>query len=133
MKVAIVTCGINYLHREKFRSDLHVRFNTPIVLTVDQVMKAEETDANTSSPGVQVNYSLASRVTDQLKQRLEDVMLTAPDFQTLRLAKLACSLYAPLGTRLTLGQYVRLTQLFARDFSQGPGRYFQPRMLYRLY
>ena len=59
-----------------------------------------------------------------MKIDLESVLLNAPDFETLRLARLAEQLYAPLGTKMTLGQYVRLIQMFANEFAK-KGRFLK--------
>lgn len=107
-----MTTSINYLHREKFRSDVLVTFHPPIVLTPQQdpklfsSVKEERTEAIT-------------KLTELLESTVRSNLLDADDWQTVRVGHVARKLYAgDLGTRISLGQYVRLTQKFVSAFGQ---------------
>ncbi|KAF9294787.1 hypothetical protein BGZ88_003313 [Linnemannia elongata] len=110
--LTLMTTSINYLHREKFRSDVLVTFHPPIVLTPQQdpklfsTVKEERTEAIT-------------KLTELLESTVRSNLLDAEDWQTVRVGHVARKLYAgDLGTRISLGQYVRLTQKFVSAFGQ---------------
>jgi glycerol-3-phosphate O-acyltransferase / dihydroxyacetone phosphate acyltransferase len=52
-----------------------------------------------------------------MQSQISSGTIYAPNWQTVRVAKLAARMYAPLGTRMTLGDHVRVTRLFADTFS----------------
>jgi glycerol-3-phosphate O-acyltransferase/dihydroxyacetone phosphate acyltransferase len=52
-----------------------------------------------------------------MQSQISSGTIYAPNWQTVRVAKLAARMYAPLGTQMTLGDHVRVTRLFADAFS----------------
>ncbi|KAG0329388.1 hypothetical protein BG004_002342, partial [Podila humilis] len=87
--LTIMPSSINYLHREKFRSDVLVTFHEPIVLT-------PQLDAKLFSSVKEERMEAINKLTELLENNL----------------------YAgDLGTRISLGQYVRLTRKFVAAFS----------------
>lgn len=156
-KLVLLTCSITYLHREAFRSDVLVSFNPPIELTIKdhyslfanprplppangQAAQLEANNAGSIAKGnIDSNtsqLSLQPPVLDGVKQltqlmyeQIRQATLDSPDFETVRIANTARRLYAPLGTQITLGDHVHITQrfidVFAKrakvfDFSSGP-------------
>lgn len=107
-----MTTSINYLHREKFRSDVLVTFHAPIVLT-------PQTDAKLFSTNKEERTEAIKKLTDLLENTVRSTLLDAQDWQTVRLGHVARKLYGgDLGTRISLGQYVRLTRQFVAAFSE---------------
>ncbi|KAF9575181.1 hypothetical protein EC968_004117 [Mortierella alpina] len=110
--LTLMTASINYLHREKFRSDVLVTFHAPIVLTPQQDSKLFSTD-------LEVKKEAIRKLTELLEGTVRSTLLDAQDWQTVRVGHVARKLYAgDLGTRISLGQYVRLTRKFVTAFSQ---------------
>ncbi|KAI7828266.1 hypothetical protein BC939DRAFT_394477 [Gamsiella multidivaricata] len=110
--LTLVTTSINYLHREKFRSDVVVTFHAPIVLTPQQ-------DAKLFSADKQEKTEAIRKLTELLESTVRSTLLDAQDWETVRIGHTARKLYAgDLGTRISLGQYVRLTRKFVSAFSQ---------------
>jgi len=107
-----MTTSINYLHREKFRSDVLVTFHAPIVLTPQQDPKLFSTNKEERTEAIK-------KLTDLLENTVRSNLLDAQDWQTVRLGHVARKLYGgDLGTRISLGQYVRLTRKFVAAFSE---------------
>jgi glycerol-3-phosphate O-acyltransferase/dihydroxyacetone phosphate acyltransferase len=107
-----MTTSINYLHREKFRSDVLVTFHPPIVLTPQQ-------DPKLFSSVKEERAEAITKLTELLESTVRSNLLDADDWQTVRVGHVARKLYAgDLGTRISLGQYVRLTQKFVSAFGQ---------------
>lgn len=52
-----------------------------------------------------------------MQSQISSGTIYAPNWNTVRVAKLAARMYAPLGTRMTLGDHVRVTRVFADTFS----------------
>lgn len=106
-----MTASINYLHREKFRSDVLVTFHAPIVLTPQQDPKLFSTNKDERTEAIR-------KLTELLESTVRSNLLDAQDWQTVRLGHVARKLYGgDLGTRISLGQYVRLTRKFVAAFS----------------
>ncbi|GJJ76441.1 glycerol-3-phosphate O-acyltransferase / dihydroxyacetone phosphate acyltransferase [Entomortierella parvispora] len=109
--LTLMTASINYLHREKFRSDVLVTFHDPIVLTPQQDPKLFSTNKEERAEAI-------SKLTELLENTVRSNLLDAQDWQTVRLGHVARKLYGgDLGTRISLGQYVRLTRKFVAAFS----------------
>lgn len=56
-------------------------------------------------------------MTDDLQKRIRSGVLEAPTWEIIRGAKLAAKMYAPLGTLMPLGEYVRLSRRFSDAFT----------------
>ncbi|KAG0027051.1 hypothetical protein BGZ81_005915 [Podila clonocystis] len=109
--LTIMTSSINYLHREKFRSDVLITFHAPIVLTPQH-------DAKLFSPNKEEKTEAINKLTELLESTVRSNLLDAQDWDTVRLGHVARKIYAGhLGTRISLGQYVRLTRKFVAAFS----------------
>lgn len=52
-----------------------------------------------------------------MQSQISSGTIYAPNWNTVRVAKLAARMYAPLGTRMTLGDHVKVTRVFADSFS----------------
>ncbi|RPD73456.1 hypothetical protein L226DRAFT_546418 [Lentinus tigrinus ALCF2SS1-7] len=97
--VTVATCSITYTHREHFRSDVLVTFHPPMVFNP------------------KTNPDLLSPITeDSVRASISSGTWDAPSWKVLRAAKLAANIYAPLGARMSLGNYVRLVKLFVETF-----------------
>ena len=99
--VTIVPCGLNYIHRHRFRSQVLIEFGEPIVIDDKWLRHYEKNEEET-----------VRQLTDHLAQALKNVTLNAPDWRTLRFIQTARRLYKPTSVELTPGQYVELSRRF---------------------
>lgn len=110
-ELQIQTCSITYLHRNLFRSDVLVTFHKPIVVS------AASHPGLVGSPATPADYAAVRALTATMGEQIRAGTLDAPDWKYIRLANTARRLYAPLGTRLGLGDHIRLTQRFVDAFA----------------
>lgn len=103
--VTIVPCGLNYIHRHRFRSQVMLEFGEPIV--VDKHWAEQYRNDN---PGT------VRKLTEHLAEALLNVTLNAPDWNTLRFVQTARRLYKPKTADLTPGQYVELNRRFVERY-----------------
>ena len=96
-KVWLVPVGLAFTHREKFRSDLCMRYCEPIAVDL-ALLRKHDGDVKAA----------ATAITNLLCDALNAVTINAPDWETTRLAMTAARLHQPLGTDLALGQYLTL-------------------------
>ncbi|GAA6038685.1 hypothetical protein JCM8097_002344 [Rhodosporidiobolus ruineniae] len=121
-KLAVQTCSITYLHRNLFRSDVLVTFHPPLyvsaashpsLITPSSSLYPSPSSASTApEPALAAHETAIRSLTAQIGASIRSGILDAPSWAHLRLANTVRRLYAPLGTRLTLGDHVRLTQRF---------------------
>ncbi|KAI5481332.1 hypothetical protein MNV49_004954 [Pseudohyphozyma bogoriensis] len=110
-EIAIQTCSITYLHRNLFRSDVLVTFHPPIVVSV------ASHPGLIGTPTTAADYEAVRALTASMGEQIRSGTLDAPSWTYIRLAHTARRLYAPLGTKLSLGDHVRLTQRFVDAFA----------------
>jgi glycerol-3-phosphate O-acyltransferase / dihydroxyacetone phosphate acyltransferase len=106
-KVKIVPCGLNYIHRHRFRSQVLIEFGQPI--TIDEKWASEYR---------QDEQTVVRKLTDHLTNALESVTLNAPDWRTLRLIQTTRRLYKPASAVLSPGEYVELNRRFVDQYLQ---------------
>ncbi|KIK91817.1 hypothetical protein PAXRUDRAFT_148660 [Paxillus rubicundulus Ve08.2h10] len=104
--ISILTCSITYMHRQHFRSDVLVTFNPPMTFTPKDNPELLEP----------VDFDRIRDVTAQIHQLIGSRTIDAPSWDLIRSARLASRIYAPLGTRMSLGEYVRVTRTFVEAF-----------------
>jgi len=63
-----------------------------------------------------INYDSVRALTARLHQQISSGTLDAPSWRLIRNAKLAARMYAPLGTSMSLGDYVRVVRTFLEAF-----------------
>ncbi|KAI0088038.1 hypothetical protein BDY19DRAFT_205795 [Irpex rosettiformis] len=105
-EICILTCSITYMHRQHFRSDVLVTYHPPIRLTPSNNPELLEP----------VDYSEIRSLTARMHQQIGSGTLDAPSWRLHRVAKLAARIYAPLGTEMSLGDYVRVVRTFLEAF-----------------
>ena len=105
VKVTIIPCGLNYIHRHRFRSQVLIEFGEPI--TVD----GEWIDDFKSDARATVR-----KLTDYLAEALVAVTLNAPDWSTLRFVQAARRLYKPAAATLAPSEYVELNRRFVEAY-----------------
>ncbi len=103
--VTIIPCGLNYIHRHRFRSQVLIEFGEAIV--VDRAW-AEEYRVD--------EIGTVRKLTDHLANALLNVTLNAPDWNTLRFVQTARRLYKPKTADLTPGQYVEMNRRFVERY-----------------
>ncbi len=105
VQVRIVPCGLNYIHRHLFRSQVLIEFGEPIEIDDEWLARYREDEQET-----------VRELTDHLAQALRNVTLNAPDWRTLRIIQTARRLYKPSSTELTPAEYVELNRRFVEGY-----------------
>jgi len=104
-KVTIVPCGLNYMHRHRFRSQVLIEFGEPIIVGGEWLedFKSDERDT-------------VRKLTGHLADALAAVTLNAPDWSTLRFVQAARRLYKPATATLAPSEYVELNRRFVEAY-----------------
>ncbi|KAF7315454.1 PlsC domain-containing protein [Mycena indigotica] len=108
-EISLLNCSVTYMHREHFRSDVLVTFHPPMVFT-------PKTHPELLEP---VEFSNVRALTAQMSEQITSGTFDSPSWDLVRVSKLAARMYAPLGTRMTLGDYVRVVRTFLEAFKAG--------------
>jgi glycerol-3-phosphate O-acyltransferase / dihydroxyacetone phosphate acyltransferase len=66
-----------------------------------------------------VDHGSIRLVTAQMSRQIATGTFDAPSWSLIRAAKMATPIYAPLGTAMKLGDYVRVTRMFLEVFKAG--------------
>ena len=102
----VVPCGLNYIHRHRFRSQVMLEFGEPIV--VDEAW-AEKYRVDPEAT--------VRELTEVLAESLRSVTINAPDWNTWRFAQTSRRLYKPASASLTPAQYVDLNRRFIEGYA----------------
>lgn len=105
--VHIVPCGLNYLHRHRFRSQVLLEFGASIDVGEEWVARYRQDPEPT-----------VIALTEEVAAALRYVTVNAPDWNTLRFAQISRRLYKPTTARLTPAQYVELNRRFLSGYLQ---------------
>ena len=108
--VTIIPCGLNYIHRHRFRSQVLIEFGQPINVD-DQWVEQYRADAQ----------GTVRKLTDHLAGALANVTLNAPDWRTLRFTQTARRLYKPSSAVLSPAEYVELNRRFVDRYVELAG------------
>ena len=96
-QLKILPTGITFTHREKFRSDVVVFYDKPIIVDASWMEGNGRFD----------NYRDAIKeLTKQLEESLHAKTINCPDWETTKVAMTAARLHRPLGTKISLGEYI---------------------------
>ncbi|KZT72212.1 hypothetical protein DAEQUDRAFT_763318 [Daedalea quercina L-15889] len=122
-EVFVQTCSITYMHRQHFRSDVLVTFHEPLRFTP----KARPQNPHSDNPELlaPVKYEEIRAITAKMHQQISLGTLDAPSWRMIRNAKLAARVYAPLGTIMSLGDYVRVVRTFLEAFKLAERPHFE--------
>ncbi len=101
----IVPCGLNYIHRHRFRSQVLIQFGKPISIDDEWLSKFQDNE-----------QKAVVELTNRLADALKDVTGNTPDWRTLRFIQSARRLYKPSSVQLTPQQYVELNRRFANQY-----------------
>ena len=101
----IVPCGLNYIHRHRFRSQVLIQFGKPISIDDEWLSKFQDNE-----------QKAVVELTNRLADALKDVTVNTPDWRTLRFIQSARRLYKPSSVQLTPQQYVELNRRFANQY-----------------
>ena len=99
--VRIIPCGLNYIHRHRFRSQVLIEFGEPIEIG-DRWLRDYQKD----------EQGTVRQLTEHIAQALKNVTLNAPDWRTLRFIQAARRLYKPASADMSPGAYVDLSRRF---------------------
>ena len=105
VKVTIIPCGLNYIHRHRFRSQVLVEFGDPISIDEEWVGRFSA-DAEEA----------VRALTDYLADSIRTVTLNSPDWSTLRFVQAARRLYKPATANLAPSEYVELNRRFVEAY-----------------
>ena len=105
VKVTIIPCGLNYMHRHRFRSQVLIEFGEPIIIGEEWIEDFSSDERTT-----------VAKLTDYLAEALLAVTLNAPDWSTLRFIQAARRLYKPATARLAPSEYVELNRRFVEAY-----------------
>ncbi|KAH9847959.1 hypothetical protein C2E23DRAFT_740771 [Lenzites betulinus] len=105
-EVNVLTCSVTYMHRQHFRSDVLVTFHAPMKFT----------PKNNPELLAPIDFGEIRILTAKMHQQISSGTLDAPSWRLIRNAKLAARMYAPLGTTMSLGDYVRVVRTFLEAF-----------------
>ncbi len=105
VKVTIIPCGLNYMHRHRFRSQVLIEFGEPIVVDGEWIDDFKDDERET-----------VRKLTDYLAETLAAVTLNAPDWSTLRFVQAARRLYKPASATLAPSEYVELNRRFVEAY-----------------
>ncbi|KAJ7079098.1 hypothetical protein B0H15DRAFT_924617 [Mycena belliarum] len=109
-EISILNCSVTYMHRQHFRSDVLVTFHPPMTFTPKVnprfILPA---DAPTGKePLMSMCHSNPAQISSGT--------IDSPSWDLVRVAKLAARIYVPLGTRMSLGDHVRVVRTFLEAF-----------------
>ncbi len=105
--VRIIPCGLNYIHRHRFRSQVLIEFGEPIVVGEEWAERYRQDE-----------YDSVRELTELLASSLLGVTLNAPDWSTLRFIQTARRLYKAKTAQLSPGEYVELNRRFVDGYLQ---------------
>ena len=105
VSVTIIPCGLNYIHRHRFRSQVSIEFGEPIRIDEEWMRKFADDERDT-----------VRQLTEHLANSLMAVTLNAPDWSTLRFIQAARRLYKPATANLSPGEYVELNRRFVEVY-----------------
>ena len=105
--VRIIPCGLNYIHRHRFRSQVLIEFGEPIVVGEEWAERYRQDE-----------HKSVRELTEQLANALIGVTVNAPDWSTLRFIQTARRLYKPKTAQLSPGEYVELNRRFVDSYLQ---------------
>ncbi|KAF7376296.1 PlsC domain-containing protein [Mycena sanguinolenta] len=105
-EICLLNCSVTYMHRQHFRSDVLVTFHPPMTFT-------PKSHPELLAP---IDYNNIRLLTAQMHEQISSGTIDSPSWDLVRVAKLAARIYAPLGTRMTLGDHVRVVRAFLAAF-----------------
>ncbi|KAJ3803236.1 hypothetical protein GGU11DRAFT_762394 [Lentinula aff. detonsa] len=105
-EIYILNCSVTYMHRQHWRSDVLVTWHAPMILRPKdnpELLKPAEPES-------------IRAVTRQIYEQISSGTYDSPSWHLVQLSKLAARMYAPLGTKMSLGDHVRITRTFLEAF-----------------
>ncbi|KAL0956352.1 hypothetical protein HGRIS_002502 [Hohenbuehelia grisea] len=105
-RISVLPVSITYMHRQHFRSDVLVSFHEPLRFT-------PKDNPELLKP---IDFNEIRSLTSQMHRTLSYGTIDSPSWKLVRTSKLAARIYAPLGTRMSLGDFVRVTRTFIEAF-----------------
>jgi len=101
----IVPCGLSYIHRHRFRSQVLLQFGEPMTMDDARLYKFHKDEKAT-----------VVSLTTELAQALQALTVNAPDWRTLQIVQTVRRLYKPGAAELTPAQYVELNRRFVNQY-----------------
>ncbi|KAF8334240.1 uncharacterized protein EI90DRAFT_3051548 [Cantharellus anzutake] len=113
-EVTLLTCSIAYVHPSRFRSDVLVTFNPPLHL------RPSTHPSLIQRPGSPFPAGAIQSLTRLIQTQLSSGIIDAPSWEIVQVSKTAARMYAPFGTRMSLGDWVRVVRAFICGFAPTP-------------
>ncbi|KAJ6587163.1 hypothetical protein DFH09DRAFT_1142794 [Mycena vulgaris] len=105
-EISVLNCSVTYMHRQHWRSDVLVTFHPPMTFS-------PKTHPELLAP---IDYNNVRLLTARMHEQISSGTIDSPSWDLVRVAKLAARIYAPLGTRMSLGDHVRVVRTFLEAF-----------------
>lgn len=96
-RLKILPTGITFTHREKFRSDVVIFYDEPIIVDASWME---------GNGRFETYRDAITELTKQLEDSLHAKTINCPDWETTKVAMTAARLHRPLGTQIGLGEYI---------------------------
>jgi len=103
--VTVIPCGLNYIHRHRFRSQVLIEFGPPIDIDEQLLLEYRQDEKKA-----------VKKLTRHLTDALAAVTVNAPDWRTLRFIQTARRLYKPASVVLSPADYVELNRRFMQQY-----------------
>ncbi|KAJ6594158.1 hypothetical protein B0H19DRAFT_1094154 [Mycena capillaripes] len=108
-EICLLNCSVTYMHRQHFRSDVLVTFHPPMTFS-------PKTHPELLAYPSSIDYINIRSLTAQMADQISSGTFDSPSWDLVRVSKLAARIYAPLGTRMSLGDHVRVVRTFLEAF-----------------
>ncbi|KAJ7747381.1 hypothetical protein B0H16DRAFT_1555792 [Mycena metata] len=109
-EICLLNCSVTYMHRQHFRSDVLVTFHPPMTFS-------PKTHPELVAP---IDYMNIRLLTARMHAQISSGTIDSPSWDLVRISKLAARMYAPLGTRMSLGDHVRVVRTFLEALKDAP-------------
>jgi len=106
IEVPILPCGITYLNKDKWRSQVFIQYAKPFTISKELINKFKIDKKNA-----------VKNLTTELEEVLYSVTLNSEDWETMKLVHVARRIYMD-GKIVTLPEYVEVTRRFASVYEK---------------
>eukprot|EP00026_Physarum_polycephalum_P007809 Phypoly_transcript_07877.p1 GENE.Phypoly_transcript_07877~~Phypoly_transcript_07877.p1 ORF type:complete len:458 (+),score=75.43 Phypoly_transcript_07877:182-1555(+) len=115
-EVTIIPVGLNFMAKDRFRSDVFVEFAKPTILSKQSVYGDAPVEKYE-----EISRKYAHELANAVKLQLEQVTLVAPSWDVLRVLHLARDLYSDRGDDIDADEYIELTHRFVNGYQRAKG------------
>eukprot|EP00924_Labyrinthula_sp_SR-Ha-C_P002485 maker-scaffold_16-snap-gene-6.28-mRNA-1 protein AED:0.01 eAED:0.01 QI:116/1/1/1/1/1/3/28/523 len=102
--VNILPTCMTFTHREKFRSDVLVRYLKPI--RVNKKYLEKNGFSLEDLKNAEKKKTVAFKIKEDLEKEFHEYLISSPDWESVKLAIAATRVHRPLGTLMSLSRYI---------------------------